>query len=43
MMSMGSSPYAIVAVCGVAGLLGDKGLQLLMEALAKKIRGDCKP
>ena len=41
MMSMGSSPYAIGAVCGVAGLLGDKGLQMLMEALAKKIRGEC--
>ena len=40
MMSLGSSPYAIGAVCGVAGLLGDRGLQMLMESLIKRIRGE---
>ena len=34
---MGASPYTIGAVCGVAGLLGDRGLQMLMDALAIKI------
>ena len=28
-----------LAGCGVAGLLGDRGLQMLMDALAKKIGG----
>ena len=39
MMGMGASPYAIGAVCGIAGLLGDRGLQMLLDALTKKIGG----